>query len=248
LGNGDLPTRLLALETIGAFGGQETVERWWADEGEAAGPEGIELLAKLWDRGIKVVPARGEDRWLMYRALLGNRLWQRRMYLLRWVLYGAVGSALTSVVASFLGLELAIDAPGAVLTSVLSGLGLGIGLSLGELFEGGWRGLVRILGSVVTVYSAGWLASLVVRSSQGRTITFLSTAMASSALYTLAAGIGTTIGQLWPRRSNLGYLVGGSLAVIGMQRLLEWPLGALISLGVVLGTGVAQVLERERHL
>ena len=106
-----------------------------------------------------------------------------------------------------------------MLVSALSGLGLCVGMAVGELFNGWLRGLVRILSSVITVCVVGWLASIVVRIAQGRPIMFWSVPIVSSALYTLAAGVGTVSGQFWPKRPDIGYLVFGSLGVILMHRL-----------------------------
>jgi hypothetical protein len=241
-GDADPSVRLMALETAEGLGGKEAVTAWWNNQPTATA-EGIQLLARLWDRGIHVTPRHGKTRWRLYQTVLWNRLLSRRTYLLRWTLYGAIGSALTSLVAGLLGMELPTATSGAVLISALSGLGQSIGLAIGELFEGRLRGLARTLAGIVTVYSAGLFASVVIRMAQARGIDLMTTALASSLLYTLAAGVGTALGQLLPKRGNLGYIVLGSLAVILVHRLLEWPLGALISLGVVLGTGTAQILH-----
>jgi hypothetical protein len=241
-GDADPSVRLVALETAKDLGGREAVTAWWNNQPTATAG-GIQLLARLWDRGIQVLPKDGKTRWRLYRTVLWNRLLSRRTYLLRWTLYGAIGSALTSLVAGLLGMELPTATSGAVLISALSGLGQSIGLAIGELFEGRLKGLARTLAGVVTVYSAGLFASILIRIAQARGIDLMTTALASSLLYTLAAGVGTALGQLLPKRGNLGYIALGSLAVILMHRLLEWPLGALISLGVVLGTGTAQILH-----
>ena len=242
----DIDACLLALEAVAVLKGTEAVVEWWsAERQDEVGAAGIDLLARLWDRGIGVMPRDNKSRVRMFSALLRNRLQEKRGYALRWTLYGTVGSTLITTLASLLGLDLAGGVPGAALMSALGGLGLCCGLFIGELFEGWLNGLVRLVASVTLVGSASWLASFVVRISQGQPIaTFVPASTRSAVFYTFAAGLGTMVGQLWRKRANVGYLVFGCLGAILMQRLYKWPLGALISLGVILGTGIARMGER----
>jgi len=242
-GNDDSDIRFLAVEKMWLLGGTEMVSDWWTGEQETMGPDGINLLARLWDCGVRIIPADFNDKRTMLWILLQNRWQQRKEYIIRWILFGAAGSMFLSAgVGSFVNLGLATNVPGNIVLSTIAGLGFSFGLSWGELFEGWLRVIIRTLAGVVLLIALLILFNLLLT---GAPPYFFSMVMIATFLYTLFVGIGPSIGELWPKYPNLGYIAVGCLAISLVPIILNIPFGSTVLFyGVVIGTGIAQMGNR----
>ena len=178
----------------------------------------------------------------MFGILLQNRWQQRKAYIMRWILFGAIGSVLTSLLFSmFRDIGLASNIAGIVLVSALSGFGMSLGLSWGELFDGWLRVAIRVLASnaiVIFSIAAANLVLIIAYQSPGIQRYDVITVIIS---YTLAAGLGMSLGEFLPKYSGIGHLVFGCLVILLINYFMYGLNGsAVISFGVVIGTGIAR--------
>lgn len=174
---------------------------------------------------------------------------RQRKYIIRWILYGTLGSTLISVFGivlyflffpypSLFPLDTAIGL--AAVVSAIWGAVLSVGLACGEFFQGWHKAVVRIIASTIAVALLLIIAVPVLNEARADFYAFLLV----SILYTLVVGIGTSLGeQFWPRPTGLGYLISGCLGVLLVTSLLAEPFNALIDIGVVIGTGIANILR-----
>lgn len=233
--------RFLALEQVGRLGGVGAVADWWANKQDNHQPEGIKLLARLWDRGLKVSPTNRKTRWSLYQAILEKRWQQRKGYIVYWILYGTISSLLTGLITGLLAF-FPLDISAAVLFNTAVGLVLSFGLAWGELFEGWLKVVVRIIAGLTATSLIGMVVGLILIPNAF--LDFFLFFMAPAALFVLAIGIGTGLGDMWVRRAGIGHLVFGCFGAGLIYGLINVPIYGLIGLGVVIGTGIASILKR----
>jgi tRNA A-37 threonylcarbamoyl transferase component Bud32 len=242
--NNDFDTRLLAVENMWLLNGTEAVYDWWTRKHQDKKAAETKLLAHLWDGGIKILPVSNRVKARTFGELLQLRWQQRKKYILRWIVFGTLGSTLISLVLSvFLGdTGLAANIAGVILVSTLSGLGLSFGLSWGELFEGWPRIIVRNLSSIAIVFLSFALANLVLGVAYQVPVVVSTDVLISVLAFTLAAGLGMSIGEFLPRHASIGHIVFGCVAVLSTHYLIRGSIGStVIALGVVIGTGIARL-------